>query len=235
MVPASFSAQRPAPRPQRRRARESAVPRRSSSSTHSPWTGRFRRTADACPGSNRSRRPPYRHRPAPEGGRSRSRDGLPGRRPPTILLARSEVASIEGVRIGGRRETRVLTDGPRLIDIHRRVRTADEWWFAREGVDGVARRCHGIAVSADENRFDRDAFRSVPVQLFGCVAVRRRGGRNTPGDIGLRRRDGLPVAAQWNVGETGHRSGSARGHLDHAPSRVSSDESASTASIFIVR
>ena len=68
------------------------------------------------------------------------------------LLAGGEVAPVEGVGLLGRGEPGVLADRPRLVDVHRRVRAAQERRHARVGGEevealevgggvGAARRC----------------------------------------------------------------------------------------------
>ena len=91
------------------------------------------------------------------------------------LLAGRQVAPVERVGLRGGGEARVLTDGPRLVDVHRRVRAADERRCAGEAVERVARRDRRVAVGGDVHRLDVDALGGDPVQLLGGVAVRRRG------------------------------------------------------------
>ncbi len=73
------------------------------------------------------------------------------------LLTGREVAAVEGVGFGGCREARVLADGPRLVDIHRRVRAAHERRDARVAAEGVALCCDGVAVGLGVDRLDVDA------------------------------------------------------------------------------
>ncbi len=54
------------------------------------------------------------------------------------LLPGGQVAPVEGVGFRRRREARVLPDGPRLVDVHRRVRATDERRCAREAVQRIA-------------------------------------------------------------------------------------------------
>ena len=126
------------------------------------------------------------------------------------LLAGGEVAPVERVGVGGGGEPRVLTDGPRLVDVHRRVRTADERRLARETVQWVAGGHHRITVRADVERLDDDALRGVPVQLLGRVAVGARRRLDMVGRRGRGRRGRWVVAeqwdaaVQWDVGEARH-------------------------------
>ena len=87
------------------------------------------------------------------------------------LLAGGQVTPVEGIGIGGGGEPGVLADGPRLVDVHRRVRAADEGRLAGKTVQGVSRRHRRVPVRADIERLDDDALRGVPVQLLGRIAV----------------------------------------------------------------
>ena len=53
------------------------------------------------------------------------------------LLARREVAPVEGVRILGRGEAGILPDRPRLVDVHGRVGAAQIRRQARIGVEEI--------------------------------------------------------------------------------------------------
>ena len=84
------------------------------------------RTESACRRWSRSRRRPCPRHPARGGCRSRSRDAWRGRRRSRGPSDRRRVPAIEGVARLRRREPRVLANGPRLLDVHRRVRPAHE-------------------------------------------------------------------------------------------------------------
>ena len=65
------------------------------------------------------------------------------------LLAGSEIAAVEGVRILRGREARILADGPGLLDVHGRVGPAQEGRQAGIGVEeiealGIARAIGGL-------------------------------------------------------------------------------------------
>jgi hypothetical protein len=62
------------------------------------------------------------------------------------LLARSEVAPVEGVRLLGGREAGVLPDRPRLVDVHRRVGAAQKRRRARDRVEEVQALEVGLGV-----------------------------------------------------------------------------------------
>ena len=118
------------------------------------------------------------------------------------LLAGRQVTSVERVGIGGGRETRVLANGPWLVDVHRRVGAADERGFTRKAVQRIPVCDGGTAVGADVERLDDDALGRVPVELLGCVSA--RGGRlchPLGGRPGGRRRRGR-ILAQRHIGET---------------------------------
>src|SRR5690606_40485471 len=74
------------------------------------------------------------------------------------LLPSREVAAIEGVRLLGRGEARVLTDGPRLGDVHGRVGAAQIRRNARQAVNEV----EAGDVLGRVGWFDYDTLRCVP-------------------------------------------------------------------------
>ena len=117
------------------------------------------------------------------------------------LLACRQVAPVERVGLRGGREAGVLPDGPRLIDVHRRIRAAQVRRRAGEGVERVARRDRGIQVGGDVDRFDVDGLRCRPVELFRRIAVRLCGRCDVRGDRGVGGGFGRPLAAQRNLGE----------------------------------
>ena len=117
------------------------------------------------------------------------------------LLARGQVAPVEGIRIRGGGEAGVLADGPGLVDVHRRIGTPDVRHRPGEAVQRIARGDRGIAVGGDVHRLDVDVLRGDPVQLIRSVAVRGRCGRNMLGDSGFGGWFPAALAVQWNVGE----------------------------------
>ncbi len=118
------------------------------------------------------------------------------------LLARGQVAAIERVGLGRGGEPGVLADGPRLVDVHRRIRPADIRRLTREAVQRVARRGDRIVtVGGDVDRFDVDALGCLPVELVGGVPVCGRGRADVFGDGGLSRRSAGALTVQRNVGE----------------------------------
>ena len=91
------------------------------------------------------------------------------------LLPGRQVAPVKRVRLRGRGEPGVLPNRPRLVDIHRRIRPADERRLAGETVHRIARADHRIPVGGDVHRLDVDALRGGPVQLLGrCSRAPRR-------------------------------------------------------------
>ena len=85
------------------------------------------------------------------------------------LLAGSEIAAIERVGILRRGKTRILAHGPRLVDVHGRIRTTQERREAGHCFDMVEAGAIGFRV----DRFHRDFFRRHP----GLATVRRAGRR----------------------------------------------------------
>ena len=148
------------------------------------------------------------------------------------LLSGRQVAPVERVGLRGGGEAGVLPDGPRLIDVHRRIRPAQVGRRTREGVERVARRHRGVPVGGDVDRLDVDGLRRRPVELFWRVAVRFCGGDDVRGDRRVGSGFGRPLATQGNLGEAAD---SCCGGHRHAPNRVSSSDSVSTASILAVR
>ena len=128
----------------------------------------------------------------------------------TFLPGR-QIAPVEGVGVRRGGETRVLADGPRLVDVHRRIGPADERRFAGKAVGWVTGGHQRLPVRADEKGLDDDAFRGRPVELFCGVAVRgpRRG--HLSGGSGRRGRGCGSGSVQGDVGKAGH--GGAGGHL----------------------
>ena len=126
---------------------------------------------------------------------------LPGRQIPPVEGV--------GVRRGG--EPRVLADGPRLVDVHRRIGPADERRCAGNAVGRVTGGHQRLPVRADVKGLDDDAFRGGPVELFCGVAVRGRRRSHLGGGLGRRGRGCGSGSAQGDVGEAGH--GGAGGHL----------------------
>ena len=123
------------------------------------------------------------------------------------LLPGRQVAPIERVGFGGRGEAGVLPDGPRLVDVHRRIRPAQVRRLTGEGVERIARRRRGVPVGGDVDRLDVDGLRRRPVELLGRVAVRLSGGGDVRGDGGVGGGLGGPLAAQRNVGEAADSGG----------------------------
>src|SRR5690625_2657901 len=86
------------------------------------------------------------------------------------LLAGGQVAPIERVGLGGRREARVLPDRPRLVHVHGRVRAAQVRRCAGHGVERMVR---GGAVVPGVDRGDVDALGSRPrLTALGPALVR---------------------------------------------------------------
>ena len=150
------------------------------------------------------------------------------------LLSRGQVAPVEGVRLGGGGEAGVLPDGPRLVDVHRRIRARGCTAAPRGSCPADSprrprhpgrRRCTTGLTSM--------SLRRDPVQLIRGVAVRGRRGRNMLGDSGLGGGFAAALAVQWNVGEAADSALLAV--IAQAPNRVSRTERASTASILAVR
>ena len=90
------------------------------------------------------------------------------------LLTGGEVATVEGVGFLGGGEAGVLADRPRLVDVHRRVRTPHE-----RGEAGERRReAQGADRLGVEGGRHGDALRRLPVVELG-----RGGGRRArPGE-----------------------------------------------------
>src|SRR5690606_16662900 len=117
------------------------------------------------------------------------------------LLPVREIAAIERVRILGRGEARVLSDGPGLLHVHRGVGPAPERRKARKAVDEV----EALAIGRGVGVLHRDAFRRQP----GIAAV----WRGRPCDVDVER----------ELGEIGQAHG-------QVPSAVCSVSSSSTTS-----
>ena len=150
------------------------------------------------------------------------------------LLAGGEVAAVERVGLRGGGEPGVLTDGPRLVDIHRRVGAAHEGRLAGEAVQRVTVGLDGGTVRGDVYRFDVDVFRCVPHQLVRGIPVRGSGRRDMFLYCVFSRRGHGPFAVQRDVGEAADNRRGGR-HRRYAPNRLSRLERASTALIFAVR
>ncbi len=158
------------------------------------------------------------------------------------LLTRGQVAPVERIGFRRRREARVLADGPRLVDVHRRIRAAHERRLTGQAVQRIPGAGGGVAVGGDVDGLDVDALRGDPVELLGGVAMRcGRGGRparSTSASVGA------AVAAELAVAAGPRRRSRSRVSWPepvclrhqmqscHAPNRVSRSDSASTASIF---
>jgi hypothetical protein len=84
-------------------------------------------------------------------GRQVERDGEP-------LLTGGEVASIERIALFGGREARVLTNGPRLLHVHRRVRSAQKRRMSRHRREVR----DGLEIVLREQRGHLDALRGDP-------------------------------------------------------------------------
>ena len=159
------------------------------------------------------------------------------------LLTGSQVAAVEGIGIRSGGEAGILADGPRLVDVHGRIGPAHERRFAGHTVQRIAGPDRGLPVSLGVERLDHDALGGRPVELFGGVPVRGGRCRDPLGCRGRGRGAGTGAGGtvQGNVGEAGDRRDDAGAFGDlgtchgHAPNRVSSAESASTASILAVR
>ena len=117
------------------------------------------------------------------------------------LLSRREVAAVEGVGVRGGGEAGVLADGPRLVDVHRRIRPTHVRRFARKAVQRIALRDRGVAVGGDVDRLDVDALGGDPVELVRRVAVRRGGRGDVLGDRGFGGGFAAALAVQRDVAE----------------------------------
>ncbi|SKV29871.1 Uncharacterised protein [Mycobacteroides abscessus subsp. abscessus] len=117
------------------------------------------------------------------------------------LLARRQVAAVERVGLGGRGETRVLANGPRLIDVHRRIRPAQEGHLTREGIQRITLRPHRLAVGGRVDRLDGDRLRRLPIKLLGTVSVRGGGLAYRGLNGGGVRGDGYAVTVQRYIGK----------------------------------
>ncbi len=82
------------------------------------------------------------------------------------LLAGREVATVEGVGFLSRREARVLTDRPGLVDVHRGVGAAKERRDARSGLEEV----ETLQVLVAEERRNEDVFRGLPPMCVSGLA-----------------------------------------------------------------
>ncbi len=76
------------------------------------------------------------------------------------LLSGGEVAAVEGVGVLGGGEPGVLADRPRLVDVHRRVRAAQERGDTGVGVEEV----EAVEVLGAVDRRDVDALRCRPLR-----------------------------------------------------------------------
>jgi hypothetical protein len=117
------------------------------------------------------------------------------------FLSRGKVAPVERVGLGRRGEPGVLTDCPRLVDIHRRVRPSNKRRLAGKGVQWVTTGLDAGAVGGDVHRLDVDVLRGVPHQLVRGVPVSGRGRRDVLFHGVLGRLRDAAVAVQRDVGE----------------------------------
>ena len=154
------------------------------------------------------------------------------------LLSGREVAPVESVGISGGGKAGILPDGPGLIDVHGRVRTANEGRLTGEAVQWIARGHRLVPVGTGEEWLDDDGFRGVPVQLLRRVAVGRGSGSDEFSGRGLLRRRSRTLACQCDVSEAGYDpvgDDTGSDHLRHTPKPSSNIESAVTASILAFR
>ena len=112
------------------------------------------------------------------------------------LPAAGQRLAVEGVRLLGGREARVLADRPRPHRVHRRLRAAHVGREARQRV-GVRQ---ALQVGRGVERLDDDAFGRLPGERVEVAARRRARGGGAPGGAapGIRRR---------KSGSSGRRSG----------------------------
>ena len=96
------------------------------------------------------------------------------------LLTRGEIGAVKRVRFLGGRESRVLANRPRLIDVHRRIRAAKERREARP----VMREVEPCAIALVIERLDVDAFRRRPHLHFPLAGKHPRGGEGNIREIG---------------------------------------------------
>ena len=117
------------------------------------------------------------------------------------FLPGCEVATVEGVGVRRGGEAGVLTDGPRLVHVHRGIGPADERRLAGEAVHRVARGRGASPIRFDVQRFDDYALGGLPVQLLGRIAVGCGRLCDALCGGGLTGRGCLCFAAQRNAGE----------------------------------
>ena len=113
------------------------------------------------------------------------------------LLAGGEVAPVEGVGLLGGGEAGVLADRPRLVDVHRRVRAAQE----RRRDPGTCRGSRGRRGRPPCTERHVDALGRLPRQVVGARGRSRRH-RRPPRSARCRWLD----VAEVEVGEVGNRS-----------------------------
>ena len=80
-------------------------------------------------------------------------------------LSRGEVGAVEGVRLLGGGEARVLADGPRPVGVHGGPHAAEERLEPGQRVDGF----EAFEVGGGVERLDRDALRRVPHEGLGVA------------------------------------------------------------------
>ena len=114
------------------------------------------------------------------------------------LLARGQVAPVEGVGLRGGGEAGVLPDRPRLVDVHRRVR-------ARAGTARCPGRCRRksrpVEVGGGVERRDGDALRASPTagRRRRAGAARRLPCRAADGRASRRVKSGIVMPAPPSV------------------------------------
>ncbi len=84
------------------------------------------------------------------------------------FLAGGKVSAIESVRFFGRGKTRILTDSPGTVGIHASAHAPFKWRHARQ----VFSQFHPFQISGSIKRFNGDAFRGLPVQLFQLASTK---------------------------------------------------------------
>jgi hypothetical protein len=89
------------------------------------------------------------------------------------LLPGRQIAAIEGVRFLGGREAGILADGPGLLDVHGRIRPAQERRKAGHGVQKVEPPERGLVI----DRRQLDSLRRHPAIAIGSACLARLGQR----------------------------------------------------------
>ncbi len=89
------------------------------------------------------------------------------------LLPGGQIAAVKGVRLLGRGEAGILPDGPGLLDIHGRIRAAQEWRQAGHGLQKIQARKRCLVIGGR----NRNPLRRHPRLARGIFHLARRGER----------------------------------------------------------